>query len=80
MTSFDQIWALAAARKGGDAALETLLEGYRSKTPDEIAATPDDRILASMARQAFQAGFSWKVIETKWPGFEAAGSDYLGDL
>jgi len=72
MKSFDAIWAIAAARVGGDAALEAHLAGYRSKAPDQIAATPDDRILASMARQAFQAGFSWKVIETKWPGFEAA--------
>ena len=72
MKSFDEIWAIAAARMGGDAALEAHLADYRSKTPAQIAATPDDRILASMARQAFQAGFSWKVIENKWPGFEAA--------
>ena len=25
-----------------------------------------------MARSVFQAGFSWKVIEAKWPGFEEA--------
>jgi 3-methyladenine DNA glycosylase Tag len=72
MKAFDDIWAIAAARKGGDAGLEAHVAEYRSKTRDEIAATPDDRILASMARHAFQAGFSWKVIETKWPGFEAA--------
>jgi 3-methyladenine DNA glycosylase Tag len=72
MKAFDEIWTIAAARMGGDAALEEHLAGYRSKTPAEIAATPDDRILAQMARQAFQAGFSWKVIEAKWPGFEAA--------
>jgi 3-methyladenine DNA glycosylase Tag len=72
MKSFDQIWAIAAKRMGGDAALEEHLAGHRSKTAAQIAATPDDRILAQMARQAFQAGFSWKVIEAKWPGFEAA--------
>jgi 3-methyladenine DNA glycosylase Tag len=72
MKSFDQIWAVAAKRMGGDAALEEHLAGHRSKTPAQIAATPDDRILAQMARQAFQAGFSWKVIDQKWPGFEAA--------
>jgi len=72
MKSFDEIWAIAAARKGGDAALEAHLADHRSKTPAQIAATPDDRILSSMARHAFQAGFSWKVIENKWPGFEAA--------
>ena len=72
MTSFKAIWAIAAGRMGGDAALEAHLAGYRSKSPAEIAATPDDRLLAQMAKQAFQAGFSWKVIEQKWPGFEAA--------
>lgn len=72
MKSFDEIWAIAAARLGGDAALEAHLAEHRSRTPAEIAATPDDRILASMARHAFQAGLSWKVIESKWPGFEAA--------
>lgn len=72
MKSFDDIWAIAAAKHGGGAALEDQLAEYRSKTPTEIAAIPDDRILASMARHAFQAGFSWKVIADKWPGFEAA--------
>jgi 3-methyladenine DNA glycosylase Tag len=72
MKAFDDIWKIAAARKGGDAALENLLAAHRSKSPDKIAATPDDRILSSMARIAFQAGFSWKVIDAKWPGFEAA--------
>jgi len=55
MKAFDEIWTIAATRMGGVAALEAHLAGYRSKTPAEIAATPDDRILASMARQAFQA-------------------------
>jgi 3-methyladenine DNA glycosylase Tag len=72
MHTFDDIWAIAADRKGGDAALEALIAPYRPKTPAEIAATPDDRILSIMTRHAFQAGFSWKVIEAKWPGFEAA--------
>jgi len=76
MKSFDEIWVIAAARKGGDAALEAHLADYRSKTPAEIAAIPDDRLLASMARQAFQAGFSWKVIENKWSGFEAAFDNF----
>jgi 3-methyladenine DNA glycosylase Tag len=72
MTPFDEIYARAAARKGGDAALEALLAPYRPKTPAQIAQTPDDRLLSAMSRHVFQAGFSWKVIENKWPGFEAA--------
>ncbi|HEX4197322.1 MAG TPA: DNA-3-methyladenine glycosylase I [Caulobacteraceae bacterium] len=72
MGSFKSIYAVAAARKGGDAALEALIAEHRPKTRAEIAATPDDRLLALMTRRVFQAGFSWSVIENKWPGFEAA--------
>jgi 3-methyladenine DNA glycosylase Tag len=69
---FEEIIALAANRRGGIDALEAALVTSRCKTPAEIAATPDDRILAAMARHVFQAGFSWKVIDAKWDGFEAA--------
>jgi 3-methyladenine DNA glycosylase Tag len=68
--SFADIFALAAARKGGAAAFETTLPV--PKPVAVLAAIPDDRWLAGMARAVFQAGFSWKVIEAKWPGFEAA--------
>jgi 3-methyladenine DNA glycosylase Tag len=41
--------------------------------PDpDVATLAEDRWLSLMTRCVFQAGFSWKVIETKWPGFEAA--------
>ena len=70
MQSFDRIFAIAASRKGGAAALEAVLT--RPKSAADLAAIPDDRWLSAMARCVFQAGFSWKVIEAKWPGFEAA--------
>jgi 3-methyladenine DNA glycosylase Tag len=72
MRDFAAIYAIAAARKGGPEALEALIAEHAPKTPAEIAATPDDRILARMTERVFQAGFSWKVITNKWPGFEAA--------
>jgi 3-methyladenine DNA glycosylase Tag len=72
MQSFDVIYQRAAARKGGEAALEAQLAEWRSKPRDEVAATPDDRWLAQMSRGVFQAGFNWRVIDNKWPGFEAA--------
>ena len=72
MGRFDAIYAIAAARKGGPDALEALIAEHAPKTHDQIAATPDDRILAMMTERVFQAGFSWKVIENKWSGFEAA--------
>lgn len=67
---FAEIFEVAAARKGGAAAFEATLPVPRPAA--ELAAIPADRWLAGMARAVFQAGFSWKVIEAKWPGFEAA--------
>ncbi|HEX3918775.1 MAG TPA: DNA-3-methyladenine glycosylase I [Caulobacteraceae bacterium] len=72
MRDFDEIWARAAERKGGDAALEALANEYPPKTPTQLAAIPDDRWLAEMTRGVFRAGFNWQVIDNKWPGFEAA--------
>lgn len=72
MGSFDEIYARAAERKGGPAALEALIGEYKSKTPAELAAIPDHRWLAEITRAVFRAGFNWKVIDNKWPGFEAA--------
>jgi 3-methyladenine DNA glycosylase Tag len=72
MQDFEAIFALAAGRKGGAAALERMLADSPSRSPAEIAATPDDRILAEMTRRIFYAGFSYKVIDDKWAGFEAA--------
>ena len=37
-----------------------------------LARLPDDRILSTMAERVFAAGFVWRVIEQKWPGFEEA--------
>jgi 3-methyladenine DNA glycosylase Tag len=72
MGDFRKVIALAAEHKGGLAALEALLATSKSATPAEIAAIPDDRLLAEMSRRIFQAGFSWKVVDDKWPAFEEA--------
>lgn len=72
MRDFNAIFAVAAKRKGGAPALEAMLAETASRSPAEIAATPDDRILAEMSRRIFNAGFSSKVIAEKWPAFEAA--------
>lgn len=72
MRDFNEIVAIAAARKGGLAALEKLLAETPVLTPSALAAVPDDRILAAMIRRIFYAGFSWKVIDDKWPAFEDA--------
>lgn len=67
---FAEIFALAAARKGGAEAFEATLPVPKSAAG--LEAIPGDRWLAGMTRAIFQAGFSWQVIESKWPGFEAA--------
>ena len=71
MRAFKDIYADAAERKGGAAALEALVGEHQSLTPAALVAIPDDRWLSKMSQCVFQAGFNWKVIETKWPGFEA---------
>lgn len=70
MKTFEEIRARAAARKGGDDVIRSLL-GAR---PDNgaVARLPDDRILSIMAQRIFSAGFVWRVIDQKWPGFEEA--------
>lgn len=68
MRSFEELFAIAADRHGGAEALKARLP----KPADRFIATPDDRILAQMTRCIFQAGFHWKVIDRKWPGFEEA--------
>ena len=70
MVSFKTIRARAAKRKGGEAALASLLP--KVTTAKAFAKLTDDRMLAEMAKRVFSAGFVWSVIETKWPGFEAA--------
>ncbi len=70
MQDFDTIYTRAAARKGGTQALDALLPSPTD--PADLAKLGDDRILSLMAKCVFQAGFSWKVIENKWPGFEEA--------
>ncbi|MER8436150.1 DNA-3-methyladenine glycosylase I [Mesorhizobium sp. M1312] len=70
MMDFQKIRARAAKRKGGEAALASLL----GPMPDNaaVADITDDRILSTMAERLFAAGFVWRVIEQKWPGFEEA--------
>jgi 3-methyladenine DNA glycosylase Tag len=72
MRDFDDIFAAAAARHGGPEALDAKLEATLPLPAEQIAAIPDDRILSQMARHVFQSGFSWAVIDKKWPGFETA--------
>ncbi|VDC28569.1 DNA-3-methyladenine glycosylase I [Pseudogemmobacter humi] len=70
MRSLTEILAIAAARKGGS---DAVLAGAAGPLPrEDLAAIPDDRWLAAMARGILKAGISWKVVGNKWPGIEAA--------
>ena len=77
--SFKSLYQRAADRKGGKSALELLL-GKRilgKKLLDDNAAEQsisqltDDRVLAAFTKQIFKSGFVWRVVENKWPDFEA---------
>ncbi|MCW8886609.1 MAG: DNA-3-methyladenine glycosylase I [Motiliproteus sp.] len=42
------------------------------KTPEQLAAVPDDRYLSDMSRRVFRAGLKHSVVDGKWPAFEQA--------
>ncbi|GAB1479871.1 hypothetical protein MASR2M74_24400 [Paracoccaceae bacterium] len=66
MRHFSEILDLAVARRGS---VDAVSEGAVVPLAAEVlAAVPDDRWLAAMARGIFQAGISWKVVEAKWRG------------
>lgn len=73
--SFSRIYDQAAAHKGGEVALRSLLP--RVAEAGELEAIGDDRYLSEVTRCIFKAGFVWRVIENKWPGFEAAFQGFV---
>ena len=70
MKSFDRIEALARAHHGGSKGVNAALRQWTVDT--NLAAKSDAKFLAGMAKAVFSSGFSWQVIEKKWPGFESA--------
>lgn len=40
--------------------------------PEQIEPQSLDDYLAVMSKAIFQAGMSWRVVESKWPGIQAA--------
>lgn len=67
---FAPILRMAAGHHGGEAAA---LEASRnSHAVARLEDVPADRFLSVMTRCVFNAGFNWKVIDAKWPGFEVA--------
>lgn len=70
MRTYDELFDIAAARKGGASALDALLAQDAPKT--DVSGVPEHRWLAMFTRHLFATGLNWKVIENKWDGFEAA--------
>ncbi|MDG0970711.1 MAG: DNA-3-methyladenine glycosylase I [Porticoccaceae bacterium] len=74
MTSFKALYRLAATNRGGREHLEAILPIAGSK--QQLLSQSDDRYLSMMTRCIFRAGFVWRVIDNKWPGFEAAFANF----
>jgi 3-methyladenine DNA glycosylase Tag len=70
MRKFAEIQQRAETRKGGRQGLQKLLPKVISERA--LRSLGDDRFLSMMTRVINQAGFSWKVIDRKWPEFEEA--------
>jgi len=74
VTSFQTLYELAAINKGSPAMLEQVLPS--TATPKELSEITDDRYLSMMTRCIFRAGFVWRIIDYKWPGFENAFANF----
>lgn len=74
MKRFSTLYDLAAARKGGEQALESMIT--TPKSAKTLARIPDDRWLSGMAKAVFRAGFNWSVVDNKWLDIEAAFEDF----
>ena len=70
MRKFEQILDLAASHHGSREQVLAMAQSEHAVA--DLTDVSDDRYLAEMAKAVFSAGFSWKVIRNKWPGFEAA--------
>ena len=72
---FASIYERAVARKGGEQALLALLPPVLQT--EVLRQRSDDRYLAEITRCIFRAGFVWRVIDNKWPDFEAAFEGFV---
>lgn len=71
MKTYAELLEIATERKGAE-----FLAKHMTGSDVVLANLTDDRILSEFSRGVFQAGFSWKVIDNKWPGFEEAFENF----
>lgn len=74
MTAFADIHAAAVERLGGEQALQERLP--RPEPPEGLAMVGDDRYLSVMSRRIFRAGLQHRMVDARWPAFEAAFADF----
>lgn len=74
MTAFETIREAAAGRLGGDQALQERLPN--PEPPEGLAMVGDDRYLSVMSRRIFRAGLQHRMVDARWPAFEAAFADF----
>ncbi|SDZ91409.1 DNA-3-methyladenine glycosylase I [Microbulbifer marinus] len=84
MENFAEIEARVIERFGGEQELAARLT--KPKSSRTIKKIPDERWLSEASKAVFQAGFNWKVVDSKWPrieeifhGFELSFCRYLSD-
>ncbi len=65
---FSYIYERAVERKGGEDELSSLLP--KTLSQKQLQKLPDRDYLAEMTKKIFQSGFIWRVVESKWAGFE----------
>jgi 3-methyladenine DNA glycosylase Tag len=70
VNSLDRIEAIAGKHHGGPKGVAAKLAEW--PVDEDLTQRKDDRFLSQMASALFSSGFSWTVIEKKWPGFEKA--------
>ncbi|MEL7482341.1 MAG: DNA-3-methyladenine glycosylase I, partial [Pseudomonadota bacterium] len=68
--SFANVLERAVSHHGGLAIVDENVRNVHAAS--DYASIPSDRLLSLMTRCVFNAGFNWKVIASKWDGFEAA--------
>ena len=74
LEKFSDIWARACERKGGSAAVKSLLPD--TLDADEISEYTDAQLLSVMSKRVFPSGFVWRVVDNKWPAYEKAFFDF----
>lgn len=74
MSQFDAVLQAASQRKGGLAALEALL--VNPEPVENLAMVGADRYLSVMSRRIFRAGLTHRLVDARWPAFEAAFADF----